>query len=93
MVGNPLLWSPSIHDERILRADWEYFADKIANGYVESISASEGEYLQMRPKGANSRSRGWGIDEDGASVKTPPKGFYLRTRFTAKLLSENYATI
>ena len=93
MVGNPLLWSPSIHDERILRADWEYFADKIANGYVESISASEGEYLQMRPKGANSRSRGWGIDEYGASVKTPPKGFYLRTRFTAKLLSENYATI
>jgi len=93
MVGNPLLWSPSMDDERVIRADWEYFANKIANGYVETISASEGEYLQMRPKGANSKSRGWGIDEDGASVKTSPKGFYLRARFTAKLLNENYAAI
>ncbi|MEE2903149.1 MAG: DNA mismatch repair endonuclease MutH [Myxococcota bacterium] len=93
MVGNPLLWSPSADDDRVIRADWEYFANKIANGYVETISASEGEYLQMRPKGANSLSRGWGIDEDGASVKTSPKGFYLRTRFTAKLLNENYAAI
>ena len=46
----------------------------------------------MRPKGANSLSRGWGIDEDGASVKTPRR-FYLRTRFAAKLLNENYAAI
>ena len=93
MIGNPLLWSPSIEQEQILRSDWEFFANKVANGYVESISASEGEYLQMRPKGANSRSRGWGIDEDGASMKTPPKGFYLRTSFTAQLLTQNYAAI
>ena len=90
-IGSPLLWSPSPEQAQLLRNDWEGFADKIAAGYVETITAVEGVALQMRPKGANSKARRWGHDEDGGVFETRPKGFYLRTQFTQKILKENFA--
>ena len=90
-IGSPLLWSPSPAQEQALREDWEAFAQRIAAGYVETITAKEGLVLQMRPKGANAAARRWGHDADGAVFQTPPKGFYLRTRFTKDILQQNYA--
>jgi len=89
-VGSPLLWSPSPEEEAVLRTDWEAFADRIAAGFVETITASEGQVLHMRPKGANAAAKRWGRDADGAVFQTQPKGFYLRSQFTADLLKRNF---
>jgi len=89
-IGSPLLWSPSDAQEQALKTDWESFAERIAAGYVETITAKEGLVLQMRPKGANAAARRWGHDADGAIFQTQPKGFYLRTKFTQQILQQNY---
>jgi len=89
-VGTPLLWMPSTEQAALLRCDWETFADRIAAGYVETITAADGVVLQMRPKGANAESKRWGRDAEGAIFQTQPKGFYLRTQFTAEILRQNF---
>jgi DNA mismatch repair protein MutH len=86
-VGSPLLWSPSRRDESILRRDFEEAADLIAHGYIETLTAHRGQYLQVRPKASSSRARTWTRDEEGASVMTLPRGFYMRRSVTAKILA------
>ena len=90
-VGAPMLWSPSAEEEEALRFDWEELAGIIGRGDVESITAHLGEHLQVRPKAASSRSRSGGVDRDGASFAALPRGFYLRTSFTRRLLQRHYA--
>ena len=85
-----MLWSPSPDEAAVLRADWEFFADCIAEGYVETITASRGKALQLRPKGANAATKRWGRDSEGAEFRTSPKGFYLRTQFTSAILQRNF---
>jgi DNA mismatch repair protein MutH len=92
-VGNPLLWRPSPEEIAVLKTDWDAFADRIAAGFVETITASEGEVLHMRPKGANAAARRWAKDEDGVAFQTQPKAFYLRTQFTAQILKRHFALI
>jgi DNA mismatch repair protein MutH len=89
-IGTPLLWSPSAEDEDALRFDWEELAGIIGRGDVESITGHLGRHLQVRPKAASSRSRRRGVDGDGASFATLPRGFYLRATFTAKILAERF---
>ncbi len=89
-VGTPLLWSPSADQEAILEADFEELAQLIEEGWVASVTAHRGRYLQLRPKGASAASRARGIDEHGAPIATPPRGFYLRRTFTAALLAERF---
>lgn len=89
-VGSPLLWSPSEDDERALRLDWEELAGIIGRGHVESLTAHVGQVLQVRPKAASSRSRRRGIDEEGVSFATLPRGFYLRAKFTAGILQRHF---
>lgn len=90
-VGGAVLWSPSDAEQMRLRTDWEELMDSIVLGEVEQISAHQGECLQIRPKAADSRSRRWGVNEQGVRIKTLPRGFYLRPTFTAAILKGSYA--
>ncbi|HMJ13005.1 MAG TPA: DNA mismatch repair endonuclease MutH [Polyangiaceae bacterium] len=89
--GEPLLWSPDSEEEAELRFDWEELAGRIGMGELERITGHFGKHLQVRPKAAHSRVRRRGIDEDGAYVEAPPRGFYLRPSFTLRLLRKYYA--
>jgi DNA mismatch repair protein MutH len=86
-VGAPRLWSPDAAQHAALRADWEELAAVIARGDVELLTARIGRCLQVRPKAANSRVRGRGVDAGGAPVRTLPRGFYLRASFTASIFA------
>ncbi|MGD8860626.1 MAG: DNA mismatch repair endonuclease MutH [Myxococcales bacterium] len=86
-VGAALLWSPSAAQERDLRDDWEEIASLIGRGDLELITAHLGRYLQVRPKARNADVRKRALDGRGAPVHALPRGFYLRTRFTARLFA------
>jgi DNA mismatch repair protein MutH len=90
-IGTALLWSPSPEEELDLRFDWEELAGMIGAGRVEDITGHLGRYLQVRPKAANSHARCQGTGSDGAMIATLPRGFYLRTAFTARILARNFA--
>ena len=89
-IGTPLLWSPDPRQEARLRQDWEELMDMVCLGELEKITARHGSVLQIRPKAADARSLTWGIDARGNRVPTTPRGFYLRSRFTAEILQQNY---
>ncbi|MDC5854991.1 DNA mismatch repair endonuclease MutH [Vibrio europaeus] len=89
-VGSPLFWSPSIEEEQQLKADWEELMELIVLGRVEQINARHGEVLQLRPKAANSRVLTEAYGASGKPIKTLPRGFYLRTQFTARILENHY---
>lgn len=90
-IGNPLLWRPTAEEEALLRGDWEELMEMVCTGQIESITASLGEALQIRPKAASARVRGRAIGADGTLVRTNPRGFYLRSRFTGAILQRSYA--
>ena len=85
-VGRPFIWSPSPYEEKQLQQDWEELMEWIALGKVETITASLGQYLQLRPKAANSRITTNAIGAMGEPIKASPKGFYLKKEFTHALL-------
>ncbi|EGA66282.1 DNA mismatch repair endonuclease MutH [Vibrio brasiliensis] len=89
-VGSPLIWSPSAEEEQQLKVDWEELMEMIVLGQVEQITARHGEVLQLRPKAANSRVLTEAYGASGKPIKTLPRGFYLRTQFTAKILDNNF---
>ncbi|HVU04295.1 MAG TPA: DNA mismatch repair endonuclease MutH [Polyangiaceae bacterium] len=89
-IGTPFLWSPSAEDESALRFDWEELAGIIGRGNVEDVTGHLGRYLQVRPKAANGAARRRGVDAEGAAFAALPRGFYLRTAFTEKLLRERF---
>ncbi|MGF1725957.1 DNA mismatch repair endonuclease MutH [Photobacterium nomapromontoriensis] len=89
-VGSPLLWSPSLKEEQQLRQDWEELMDMIVLGHVEQITARHGEVLQLRPKAANSRALTEAYGANGQPIKILPRGFYLKTHFTAELLARHF---
>lgn len=84
-IGRGFLWSPDAAEESVLAADWNYLSTQITTGNLESLDATAGEYLQVRPKAAHGKSLCFGYDADGNRVQTLPRGFYLRARFTAAL--------
>lgn len=88
VVGTPLLWSPSQEQEADLRWDWEELAGLIGTGRVEDITGHLGRCLQVRPKASNSQARRVGLDGDGVRAEVLPRGFYLRSSFTASLFRE-----
>lgn len=89
-VGTPLIWSPSEEEEQQLKEDWEELMEMIVLGKVEQINAKHGEVLQLRPKAANSRVLTDAYGASGRPIKTLPRGFYLRTRFTGAILEKNF---
>ena len=86
-IGNPLLWSPNGGIEQQLKSDWEEIIEAIYLGNIHDISSSIGEYLQIRPKGANSKSLINTTNDQGQMTKTLPRGFYLRTSFTNTIIN------
>lgn len=88
-IGMPILWTPSAQEFAQIRQDWEEIMELIALGKVEQITARHGEVLQLRPKGANSRSLTQSIAADGNIKLTNPRGFYLKIPFTQQILN-NY---
>lgn len=89
-VGSPLIWSPSKEQDEQLKTDWEELMEMIVLGQVEQITARHGEILQLRPKAANSRVLTEAYGASGKPIKTLPRGFYLRTQFTAQILEQNF---
>lgn len=87
-IGKALLWSPNPYQAQALEADWSFLTSQISLGYLDSIDASYGEYLQVRPKGANAKSLCYAYDSDGNKIKTLPRGFYLRAQFTSQIIAE-----
>lgn len=85
--GASWLWSPADDEEALLRADWEEIMGEIGAGAVETIDARRGVVLQLRPKAADASVRTLAFDADGAPFRAPPRGFYLRSRFTASLVA------
>ncbi|CAM3494719.1 DNA mismatch repair protein MutH [Vibrio aerogenes CECT 7868] len=89
-VGTPLLWTPSQKEEQLLKNDWEELMELIVLGQVEQITAKHGQVLQLRPKAANSRVKTDAYGASGKMIKTKPRGFYLRTQFTAQILERHF---
>jgi len=89
-VGSGFIWSPSTEEMQALKDDWEEFMELISLGQVETITAHLGEHLQIRPKAANASVVTTGIGHDGLRKQTLPRGFYLRTSFTNKILQEKF---
>ena len=87
-IGVPILWKPTVEQERQLKQDWEELMDLIVLGKLDQITARIGEVMQLRPKGANSRSITKGIGRNGEVIETLPLGFYLRKAFTAGILND-----
>lgn len=86
-IGSPTLWSPGGEDLFILERDWNELTNMILQGNLNSISAHYGEYLQIRPKAANSRALCNTVDGEGHNIQTLPRGFYLRSSFTQSIIS------
>ncbi len=90
-VGQALLWSPEGRLEEALRRDWEDHNETIRLGFIDDLTAADGECLQIRPKAAHSGKLTWAPGRDGGSVLTLPRGYYLRREFTSAILEANYA--
>lgn len=86
VIGTPVLWTPSADEDALLRADWEEITEMIILGQVQSITARHGQVLQLRPKAANSSALTQAIGPSGEPIQTLPRGYYLKTPFTAAIL-------
>ena len=64
----------------------------IVLGRVEEIHGKHGQYLQLRPKAANSNAKTKAYDRDGRPFMTLPRGFYLKTAFTRYLIHHHLRT-
>ncbi|USD64882.1 DNA mismatch repair endonuclease MutH [Vibrio sp. SCSIO 43136] len=91
-VGSPLIWSPDEEEQLQLKQDWEELMELIVLGQVEQITAKHGQWLQLRPKAANSKALTEAYGANGKPIMTLPRGFYLRTQFTARILAKHFGS-
>ncbi len=89
-VGTGFVWQPSLQQEKQLKQDWEELVDHIALGDIQSLNATLGTYLQIRPKAADGSALTTAIGKEGKAVQTRPRGFYLRKAFTAEVLAQHF---
>ncbi len=90
-IGNAVLWSPDEDEATQLQQDWEELMELVCLGKLDQITSHMGRYLQIRPKGANAKSLTTTLDEEGNTIQTLPRGFYLRPEFTQRIIQANYA--
>ncbi len=91
-ITHPILWSPSLMEEKLLKQDWEELMDMIVLGYIENLTGNYGEILQIRPKSANKNVLTKGIGKYGQTIMTQPRAFYLKKKFTHQILIEYFNT-
>jgi len=92
-IGAPLLLKLDPQTEMMMRQDWEELMEMLHLGHYSKLSAHHGTYLQIRPKAAHSRILRAATNSDGALQWVGPRGFYLRTNFTRRILKEHYCSI
>ncbi len=85
-VGRAALWSPSPEEALVLAADFDELIGRIAIGGIEGLDARVGEALQLRPKAPDGQKRAIALGPEGERIPSVPLGFYLRARFTERLL-------
>ena len=90
VIGTPFLWQLQGIQEHLLQGDWEELMELIVLGDVQQITAKTGQYLQLRPKAANSKITTAAFDTKGQLIQSAPKGFYLRKDFTRLILAEEF---
>ncbi|NVJ66685.1 MAG: DNA mismatch repair endonuclease MutH [Gammaproteobacteria bacterium] len=88
-LAMPFLWQPNEQEIKTLQNDFEEVIETIAMGRIDTIDARFGEILQVRPKAANNKALTETIGENGETILTLPRGFYIRPQFTAQIL-QNY---
>lgn len=89
-IGSGLLSHLTVKQDSVLKQDWEEHMELITTGRIDEISAHHGTYLQVRPKAADSSALRDTTNEQGERAQTLPRGFYLRTSFTAEILAQHY---
>jgi DNA mismatch repair protein MutH len=89
-IGSPILWSPEGEIKAQLQEDWEELTELMILGHYEALSAHKGKYLQLRPKAANAKTFIQVFNHEGEQISLVPKGFYLRTLLTKKIITANY---
>ncbi|GAA0206940.1 DNA mismatch repair endonuclease MutH [Kangiella japonica] len=89
-VAMPFLWQPTSEEEQALKQDFEDVLVQVSLGRIEQLDARLGDILQVRPKAANSKALTDAIGPDGATIKTLPRGFYLRPQFTKRCLQQQF---
>jgi len=90
-VGTAFLWSPTVDEEDVLRADWEDLADIVAHGLGFAVTARRGRALQLRPKARDASVRRIATDVAGDEYVDAPQGFYLRRSFTQRIVDDVFA--
>ena len=90
-IGSAILWSPTEEQTAQLQQDWEELMELVSLGKLDQITSHMGHYLQIRPKGANAKALTTTLDEEGNTIQTLPRGFYLRPDFTQQIIQANYA--
>jgi DNA mismatch repair protein MutH len=91
VIGEPVLWSPSVDQEAVLRSDFDDVVGLIGIGRIEELTAHRGRWLQVRPKARDGSARTVAWGPLGEAIATVPRGFYLRARFTGAVLSDPHA--
>jgi DNA mismatch repair protein MutH len=87
-IGAPLFWRPTEAQDAQLAADYDEAMGILGLGGVEGLTARTGRWLQVRPKAPDGRKRATALGPDGEWIATVPKGFYLRAKFTAAILTD-----
>ncbi len=90
ICATPILWQPSSEEKLRLQQDWEAVMEKVTQGKIEQLNARHGDILQVRPKAANAKVLTEAIGPDGNKIKTLPRGFYLRSKFTHSILKKYF---
>ena len=89
-IGSAFLYLPDDVDEALLRADWEDLSDLVARGLGFAITGRRGQALQLRPKAKNAQATQKATTVDGDHVDVRVQGFYLRPRFTQRLIDNRF---
>lgn len=86
--GAPVFWQPTPEQDRQLNADYDDIMGLVGVGRIEDVTAHLGRYMQLRPKAKDGSVRTLARGAEGERFGTVPRGFYLRTMFTAALLAD-----
>ena len=90
IVGNSFLWSANTQQTELLKSDWDEIMEKIALGQIETITARNGQVMQLRPKAANGKCLTDAFGTEGQLIKVRPRGFYLKKGFTQLIIEQEF---